>query len=193
MIGSTAPPRYRGSAALGARVVPGHFAQAHDHSELDGRVLTDILRKDFDLPLERSIAALGRYELARARDQSFDTLSGGQQARLQVLMLELSGATMLLLDEPTDNLDVESAEALEAGLDGYEGTVLAATHDRYFAKSFDRFLVFRSDGQVQESDHPVWSEAHGAAKANAAGGDRLSPAAAATRHGSKGASSTRRR
>ena len=44
----------------------------------------------------------------------FESLSGGQQARFQVLLLELSGATLLLLDEPTDNLDVESAEALEA-------------------------------------------------------------------------------
>ena len=67
-------------------------------------------------------------------------------------MLELSGATMLLLDEPTDNLDVESAEALEVGLDGFEGTVLAATHDRYFARSFDRFVLFRSDGVVTETD-----------------------------------------
>jgi ATPase subunit of ABC transporter with duplicated ATPase domains len=165
-------PRHEGAALLGARVVPGHFAQTHDHPELNGRILTDILRKDFDLPLERSIAALGRYELARARSQPFETLSGGQQARLQILMLELSGATMLLLDEPTDNLDVESAEALETGLDAYEGTVLAATHDRYFAKSFDRFLVFRSDGQVLESAEPAWSESSGR---------RLSRAAASAR------------
>jgi ATPase subunit of ABC transporter with duplicated ATPase domains len=160
------------TASLGARVVPGHFAQTHHHPELNGRLLTDILRKDFDLPLERSIAALGRYELARARSQTFETLSGGQQARFQILVLELSGATMLLLDEPTDNLDVESAEALEAGLDGYEGTVLAATHDRYFAKSFDRFLVFRSDGQVLESDQPVWSEAPARGQPRAAAGVR---------------------
>ncbi len=49
---------------------------------------------------------------------------------------------MLLLDEPTDNLDLDSAEALEAGLDAFEGTVLAVTHDRWFARGFDRFLVF---------------------------------------------------
>ena len=80
-------------------------------------------------------------------------------------MLELSGATMLLLDEPTDNLDVESAEALEVGLDGFEGTVLAATHDRYFARSFDRFVLFRSDGVVTETDGAVWSEAELASRA----------------------------
>jgi ATPase subunit of ABC transporter with duplicated ATPase domains len=65
---------------------------------------------------------------------------------------------MLLLDEPTDNLDLHSAEALEAALDAFEGTVLAVTHDRWFARGFDRHLVFGSDGRVFESDEPVWDE-----------------------------------
>jgi ATPase subunit of ABC transporter with duplicated ATPase domains len=173
---------HQGSAVLGARVRPGHFAQVHDHPELVGRSLTDILRKEFDLAAERAIAALGRYELAGARLQSFETLSGGQQARLQILMLELSGDTMLLLDEPTDNLDVESAEALEAGLDGFEGTVLAATHDRYFARSFDRFVLFRSDGRVVETDGPVWSDTEQPARGrSASGGTRATVAAARLR------------
>ncbi|MBV9291767.1 MAG: ATP-binding cassette domain-containing protein, partial [Frankiales bacterium] len=103
--------------------------------------------------------ALDRYELARASEQPFETLSGGQQARLQILLLELAGATLLLLDEPTDNLDVMSAEALEDGLEAFDGTVLAVTHDRWFARSFDRFLVFSSDGSVVETSEPVWDEA----------------------------------
>ena len=101
---------------------------------------------------------LRRYELDGAAEQMFETLSGGQQARFQILLLELAGATMLLLDEPTDNLDVESAEALEDGLERFEGTVLAVTHDRWFARGFDRFLVFGQDGSVYESDAPVWDE-----------------------------------
>jgi ATPase subunit of ABC transporter with duplicated ATPase domains len=173
---------HEGSAVLGARVKPGHFAQVHDHPELVGRSLTDILRKEFDLAAERAIAALGRYELAAARLQSFETLSGGQQARLQILMLELSGDTMLLLDEPTDNLDVESAEALEVGLDGFEGTVLAATHDRYFARSFDRYVLFRSDGRVVETEGPVWSDTEQPARGrSASGGTRTTVAAARLR------------
>jgi ATPase subunit of ABC transporter with duplicated ATPase domains len=176
------PVGYEGVATLGARVQPGHFAQVHDHPELVGRNLTEILRKEFDLPAERAIATLGRYELSRARNQAFETLSGGQQARLQILMLELSGATMLLLDEPTDNLDVESAEALEVGLDGYEGTVLAATHDRYFARTFDRFVLFRADGRVVETDGPVWSETDLPLRGRtAAGGTRTAAAAAGVR------------
>ncbi|HEY8828580.1 MAG TPA: ATP-binding cassette domain-containing protein, partial [Jatrophihabitantaceae bacterium] len=91
-------------------------------------------------------------------DQTFASLSGGQQARLQILLLELSGATLLLLDEPTDNLDVLSAEALEEALEVFDGTVLAATHDRWFARSFDRFLVFGADGGVYESGDAVFDE-----------------------------------
>ena len=64
---------------------------------------------------------LDRYELAHAAEQRFESLSGGQQARFQILLLELSGATLLLLDEPTDNLDVQSAEALEDGPRGLRG------------------------------------------------------------------------
>jgi ATPase subunit of ABC transporter with duplicated ATPase domains len=102
------------------------------------------------------MAALRRYELHGQGDQSFGTLSGGQQARFQILLLELSGATLLLLDEPTDNLDVLSAEALEQALESFEGTVLAVTHDRWFARTFDRFLLFAADGAVVESDEPVF-------------------------------------
>jgi ATPase subunit of ABC transporter with duplicated ATPase domains len=100
--------------------------------------------------------ALARYELHKCARQPFGTLSGGQQARLQILLLELGGATLLLLDEPTDNLDLPSADALQAGLEAYQGTVLAVTHDRWFAGSFDRFLVFARDGSVSESRVPVW-------------------------------------
>ena len=108
---------------------------------------------------EEASRKLDRYELAKAAEQRFESLSGGQQARLQILLLELSGATLLLLDEPTDNLDLESAEALEHGLDAFEGTVVAVTHDRWFARSFDRFLVFGGDGDVYATDEPVWDEA----------------------------------
>ena len=94
---------------------------------------------------------LRRYELQPCARQTFDTLSGGQQARFQILLLELSGATLLLLDEPTDNLDLVSAEALEAGLDQFDGTVVAVTHDRWFLRGFDRYVVFGDDCTV--TDH----------------------------------------
>jgi ATPase subunit of ABC transporter with duplicated ATPase domains len=66
------------------------------------------------------------------------------------------GSTALLLDEPTDNLDLASAESLEAALNRYEGTVMAVTHDRWFTRSFTRFLVFGANGRVYESPEPIF-------------------------------------
>lgn len=142
---------------IGARVVPGHFAQTHAHPEWLGRTLVDILADEARKQRGEAIGSLRRYGLHAAADQRFESLSGGQQARFQVLLLELSGATMLLLDEPTDNLDLDSAESLQEALEEYEGTVLAVTHDRWFTRSFDRFLVFGDDGTVRETPTPVWS------------------------------------
>ncbi|GAB3250308.1 ABC-F family ATP-binding cassette domain-containing protein [Nocardioides dilutus] len=159
------PVRHSGKAKLGARVRPGWFVQTHEHPELMGRTLLEILHRGDGRPdgragmgREQAARVLDRYELAHASEQKFESLSGGQQARFQILLLELSGATLLLLDEPTDNLDVQSAEALEDGLEAFEGTVIAVTHDRWFARGFDRFLVYGADGEVYESDGPVWDE-----------------------------------
>jgi ATPase subunit of ABC transporter with duplicated ATPase domains len=154
------PVAWAGGARLGARVVPGHFSQTHDRPDLVDRTLVDILWRGDEhrrgVDRKAAIQALGRYELAGQGDQRFGTLSGGQQARFLVLLLELAGATLLLLDEPTDNLDLASAEALEDGLRGFAGTVVAVTHDRWFTRSFDRFLLFRGDGEVVETPEPVW-------------------------------------
>lgn len=157
-----APVAHEGRLRLGSRVRPGWFAQTHEHPTLTGRTLLEILHRGDEhragKPREEAARALDRYGLARASEQTFDSLSGGQQARFQILLLELSGATCLLLDEPTDNLDLHSAEALEEGLAAFEGTVLAVTHDRWFARGFDRYLVFGADGRVYEADEPVWDE-----------------------------------
>ena len=157
------PVPHTGSATLGARVRPGWFAQNRGRPDLAGRTLLEILHRGDEhragMPREEASRALARYELARAAEQAFDSLSGGQQARFQILLLELGGATMLLLDEPTDNLDLVSAEALQHALNLFEGTVIAVTHDRWFARDFDRFLIFGSDGEVREAPAPVWDEA----------------------------------
>ena len=151
---------HSGVARLGARVRPGHFSQTHDRPELLDRTLVEILWRGDDhrsgMDRAGAMKALNRYELSGQGDQRFGTLSGGQQARFLVLLLELSGATVLLLDEPTDNLDLASAEALEEGLSAFEGTVIAVTHDRWFTRGFDRFVLFQADGEVVETPAPVW-------------------------------------
>ncbi len=140
---------------LGSRVVPGYFSQVHERPDLVGRTLLDVLAKR-GLQRGEAMAALRRYELHEAWQQPFETLSGGQQARFQILLLELSGATLLLLDEPTDNLDLASAEALEDALASFRGTVLTVTHDRWLMRSCDRFLIFGSDCTVNESFEPAY-------------------------------------
>jgi ATPase subunit of ABC transporter with duplicated ATPase domains len=155
--------RHTGRVRLGARVRPGHFSQTHDRPDLVDRTLVEILWRGDDhragLARPEAMKVLSRYELAGQGDQRFGTLSGGQQARFLVLLLELSGATLLLLDEPTDNLDLASAEALEEGLKGFSGTVIAVTHDRWFTRTFDRFIHFGDDGEVVETPQPVWDGA----------------------------------
>jgi ATPase subunit of ABC transporter with duplicated ATPase domains len=154
LAGETVP--HEGVARLGARVVSGFFAQTHARPDLAGRTPVEIVMTDHALLINEAMAALARYELQATARQPFGTLSGGQQARLQILLLELAGSTLLLLDEPTDNLDLPSAEALQHGLETYQGTVLAVTHDRWFARSFERFLVFMPDGTVRETTEAVW-------------------------------------
>ena len=94
------------------------------------------------------MGALARYGLQDAARRPCATLSGGQRARLEILCLELEGHNLLLLDEPTDNLDIESSEALEAALEGFEGTIVAVSHDRAFLRTLDRFLLLDEGGDV---------------------------------------------
>jgi ATPase subunit of ABC transporter with duplicated ATPase domains len=147
---------HTGDWMLGARVKVGYFSQVHDTPELYGRTPLAMLSRD-GLDRTAAMGTLRRYELDGAAEVAFEKLSGGQQARLQILLLEIRGSTMLVLDEPTDNLDVASADALEYALWKYVGTIIAISHDRWLLKSFQRFLVFGSDGTVQEADEPSWS------------------------------------
>ena len=163
-VGDVIPPPvdHTGMAKLGSRVRPGWFAQTHEHPSLLGRTLLEILhhgdghrRGMVTRDRPRPWTATGSR---RPATRSSSSSREAEQARFQILLLELSHATVLLLDEPTDNLDLHSAEALEQALSTFEGTVVAVTHDRWFARGFDRFLVFGADGRVYESDEPVWDD-----------------------------------
>ena len=153
LLAGDASVRHSGSVRLGARVVPGHFNQTHDQPELHGLTLLEVLARR-DVVRGPAMAMLRRYELQGCAEQLFETLSGGQQARFQILLLEIGGTTLLLLDEPTDNLDLVSAEALEHALAEFEGTVVAVTHDRWFLRGFERFLVFEEDCTVRDLLEP---------------------------------------
>ena len=136
-----------GTIGLGPRTSVGTFTQINDRPDFLGREAVDIVRERVTEE-EKAMKALGRYGLAHHARQDFETLSGGQKARLEILCLELEGHNVLLLDEPTDNLDIESSEALEQALDGFVGTVVAVSHDRTFLEGLDRFIMIDDDGAV---------------------------------------------
>jgi ATPase subunit of ABC transporter with duplicated ATPase domains len=136
-----------GELLVGPRVEPGHFTQLQSRPDFVGRSVLEIVSQRRG-ELRAAMAALARYGLADAARRRFEVLSGGEQARLEILILELEGANLLLLDEPTDNLDADSCEALEAALDGFTGTVVTVSHDRAFLRRCDRFLLLDHEGAM---------------------------------------------
>jgi len=132
---------------LGPRVSTGFFTQLQTRADWQGRPVLDIVRQHVN-GVQAAMGALARYGLAEASRRPYDVLSGGEKARLEVLVLELEGHNLLLLDEPTDNLDIDSSEALEGALEGFTGTVVAVSHDRAFLRALDRFLMVLHDGSV---------------------------------------------
>jgi ATPase subunit of ABC transporter with duplicated ATPase domains len=142
------PIAHSGRVVLGPRVAPGLFTQFNARPEFVGENVLEIALQRVRGEREAAMRALARYRLVDAARRSYDTLSGGQKARLEILCLDVEGHNLLLLDEPTDNLDIDSSEALESALDGFEGTVLAVSHDRAFLERLDRFFLLDLDGTV---------------------------------------------
>jgi ATPase subunit of ABC transporter with duplicated ATPase domains len=138
-----------GTITFGPRTSVGMFTQINDRPEFKGRECIEIVR-DKLTDEQKAMGALARYGLRNNARQEFQTLSGGQKARLEILSLELAGHNVLLLDEPTDNLDIDSSEALERAIEGFEGTVIAVSHDRTFLANFNRFIMITDDGDVYE-------------------------------------------
>ena len=144
---ASAAPDGDPALVLGNRVSAGLFTQMNLRPEFAGASVLEIALRRTGAT-QPAMAALARYGLEAASRQACATLSGGQRARLEILCLELAGHNLLLLDEPTDNLDIDSCEALEAALDTFEGTIIAVSHDRAFLRTLDRFLLFGHDHRV---------------------------------------------
>ncbi len=145
LAGEQAPAE--GELRLGARVSPGFFTQLQTRRDFLDQPVIDIVLSHVN-GVQPAMAALARYGLVDAARRPYAVLSGGEKARLEILILELEGHNLLLLDEPTDNLDIDSSEALEAALEGFTGTVVTVSHDRAFLRRLDRYLMVRHDGSV---------------------------------------------
>ena len=140
-----------GTVRLGANVKMGYFDQTlfglhNDKTALDE--IWDIHRSMETTEVRSALAAF----LFRGEDvyKKVGELSGGEKARLALLKLVLSGANFLLLDEPTNHLDINSREALETALQGYNGTILAVSHDRYFINKLCTRVLHLTRGGVAE-------------------------------------------
>jgi ABC-type multidrug transport system ATPase subunit len=122
-------------------------------------------------------------------------LSGGERRRLQLLRLLMDEPNVLLLDEPTNDLDIDTLTALEDLLDGWAGTLLVVSHDRYFLERVcDRTVALLGDGGLRDLPGGVdeyltllRSSRQGPATGAAAGG-RATGEAGATRQGPDAAS-----
>lgn len=120
-----------GQVRLGAGVRLGYFAQAHELLNPRNSILDEILSVK-NLPISEARSYLGQF-LFSGDDvfRPIETLSGGERGRVALAKLALDGANLLLLDEPTNHLDIDSQEILQAVLDGFNGTILLVSHDRY--------------------------------------------------------------
>lgn len=149
--GRTAPAA--GSIRLGAGVKIGYYAQ--DRCDLDdNKNIFEVISDAYPRMDQTSIrSALGAF-LFKGDDvfKPVRELSGGERARVSLARLMLSDTNFLILDEPTNHLDISSKEALEAALRGYDGTVLAVSHDRYFIDRLADRIYFISDGRICSHD-----------------------------------------
>lgn len=138
----------QGQVTLGPSIKVAYYAQEHDTLNMEQTVL-DSVRYAGQMSESNAVSFLGRYLFSyRQTSQKIKELSGGERSRLQLALIVLSGANFLLLDEPTNNLDIASAEVLEAALEDFEGTALIISHDRYFLDQVvDRLLVLE-DGRL---------------------------------------------
>jgi len=133
------------------------FVQTHARPDLADRWPEEILMTEHARLRNEAMAALARYEIQFCARQPFRTLSGGQQARLQILLLELAGSTLLLLDEPSSGLNPEETEDMVHWIrdirDDLGVTVIMVEHDMTLVQRVsDRVLALESGRVIALGD-----------------------------------------
>ena len=127
-----------------------NLTQEQDTLPLD-KTPMDFVRSLKPLTEQQAIGILRRLLFSyRDMHNTIRHLSGGEKSRLQIARLMLTDANFLVLDEPTNNLDLASIEVLEEALDQFDGTLLAVSHDRYFLdKTVTRTAAIGGDSHVR--------------------------------------------
>lgn len=113
----------------------------------------EYLQRLFDLPHEKARKALGSFGLvSHAHTIKMKDLSGGQKARVALAELCLSAPDVLILDEPTNNLDIESIDALAEAINEYKGGVVIVSHDERLIRETECTLYVIEDQTINEID-----------------------------------------
>ena len=137
-----------GIIEAGYNVEIGYYDQENQNLDPENTVL-DELWNAYPRMTETEIRnTLGQFRFV-GEDvyKEVSVLSGGERARLTLAKLILSKMNLLVLDEPTNHLDIDSREALEAALEGFDGTILAVSHDRYFIEKLATRIVEITPGR----------------------------------------------
>ncbi|MDQ4044447.1 MAG: ATP-binding cassette domain-containing protein [Chloroflexota bacterium] len=141
-------PPTSGTIRLGPSITAGYYAQQQETLDLNVTPL-EAVRRVKPLTEQQALSFLVGLHFDRNDTMNrIGSLSGGEQARLQIGMLILSGANLLVLDEPTNNLDIASVEVLESALLKFPGAILAISHDRFFLDRVCTRIIDLRDGGV---------------------------------------------
>lgn len=139
-----------GQIKIGPSSKIGYYSQEHETLDYN-QTLIEAIRLTAPLSQESAVAYLTRFLYSYQQMQGqIGRLSGGERSRLQLAKLVLERPNLLILDEPTNNLDIASIEVLEAALDEFVGTVLVISHDRYFLDKVVDRVVELQNGQLTE-------------------------------------------
>ena len=146
-----------GKIVQGETVVFGHFSQELQAVNPDYKVIDVVKEVAEFIPLEKgkqlsAAQLLERFLFPRSMHYNFvRKLSGGERRRLKLLRVLMSNPNFLILDEPTNDLDIFAMAVLEEYLRGFQGCLIVVSHDRYFMdKMVDHLFVFESEGQIAD-------------------------------------------
>ena len=147
----------KGKIVVGETVVFGHFSQDLIKVNDDFKVIDVVKEVAEFIPLEKgkqlsAAQLLERFLFPRNMHYNYvRKLSGGEKRRLKLLRVLMSNPNFLILDEPTNDLDIFAMAVLEEYLRNFQGCLIVVSHDRYFMdKMVDHILVFQGDGEVKD-------------------------------------------